>query len=193
MPQNIMDPFTVLINLENGAMPQHTYYLARKASDMRGHYADSEALENLVSENGDPLHYEVFETFPSGESIPEEAGQLMYCISKLQPGKVGNEFFMTKGHYHTVEDTAEIYLCLKGQGYMLMKTADGKWAAEEMSRGRMVYVPSFWAHRSVNTSKDEPLISFCVYPANAGHNYGDIEHEGFPKRIFEQDGQVVIE
>jgi len=188
MPPDLMDPFTVLIDLENGTMPDHTEYLKRNASDMRGHYADSEALEALIGEDNDPLHYEVFET-----PVPEEVGQLRYCISKLQPGKVGDEFFMTKGHYHTVEDTAEIYLCLKGQGYMLMKTTDGKCAAEEMSRGRMVYVPPFWAHRSVNTSKDEPLISFCVYPGNAGHNYGDIEQEGFPKRIFERDGRVVIE
>lgn len=188
MPADLMDPFTILIDLENGTMPDHTNRLGRNASDMRGHYADSDALKNLISDNDDPLHYEVFET-----PVPEKIGQLMYCISKLQPGKVGDEFFMTKGHYHTVEDTAEIYLCLKGQGYMLMKTTDGKCTAEEMSRGRMVYVPPYWAHRSVNTSKDEPLISFCIYPANAGHNYGDIEQEGFPKRIFERDGRVVIE
>jgi len=76
---------------------------------------------------------------------------------------------------------------------MLMKTAGGKWAAEKMSRGLMVYVPPHWAHRSVNTSEDEALVSFCVYPGDAGHNYGDIEQEGFPKRIFERDGRVVIE
>jgi len=149
MPPELMDPFAVLIDLENGTMPDHTNYLKRNASDMRGHYADSEELETLINQDNDPLHYEVFET-----PVPEDLGQLRYCISKLQPGKVGDEFFMTKGHYHTVEDTAEIYLCLKGQGYMLMKTADGKCAAEQMTRGRMVYVPPFWAHRSVNTSAD---------------------------------------
>ncbi|MBL7154715.1 MAG: glucose-6-phosphate isomerase [Phycisphaerae bacterium] len=179
----------MLIDLENGTMPEHTNYLKRNASDMRGHYADSQALEDLIGENDDPLAYEVFEI----PVIPEQAGQLMYCISRLQAGKVGDEFFMTKGHYHTVAATAEIYLCLKGAGYMLMKTSGGRWAVEEMFRGRMVYVPPYWAHRSVNTAKDELLVSFCVYPANAGHNYGDIEQEGFPRRIFERNGQVVIE
>ena len=38
---------------------------------------------------------------------------------------------------------------------------------------------------SVNTG-DEPLISFCVYPADAGHNYGDIEKEGFPRGALPQ-------
>ena len=99
---------------------------------------------------------------------------------------------MTKGHYHQVENTGEIYRCLRGQGYMLMKTADGQCRAEAMGRGRMVYVPPFWAHRSVNTG-GEPLISFCVYPAEAGHNYGDIAREGFPQRVFERNGQCVVE
>jgi len=57
-----------------------------------------------------------------------------------------------------------------------------------MTRGRMVYVPPFWAHRSVNVGRD-PLVSFCVYPAHAGHNYGDIEVQGFPKRVFERAGR----
>lgn len=187
-PSDLMDPFTVLIDLENGTMPEHTNQITRKASDMQGYYANSEALEELISEHNDPLHYEVFEV-----PVAEQAGQLMYCISKLQPGKVGDELFMTKGHYHGIAGTAEIYLCLRGQGIMLMKTAGGKWAVEQMNRGRMVYVPPYWAHRSVNTSKAEPLISFCVYPADAGHNYGDIEQEGFGKRIFERNGEVIIE
>jgi len=187
-PSDLIDPFAILIDLENGTMPEHTNHIVRNTSDMRGHYADSEALEDLIAGQNDPLHYEVFE-----KPVPEKVGQLMYCISRLLPGKVGDEFFMTKGHYHTVLDTAEIYLCLKGRGYMLMKTADGKWTAEQMNRGKMVYVPPYWAHRSVNTSGDEPLVSFCVYPANAGHNYGDIEQEGFTKRILERNGEVVIE
>jgi hypothetical protein len=32
----------------------------RRASSMRGHYQDAEALEKLIREEGDPLHYEVF-------------------------------------------------------------------------------------------------------------------------------------
>jgi glucose-6-phosphate isomerase, archaeal len=185
--KTIMAPFTVNYDLSTGEMLNPKSHLIRRASDMRGHYADSGALEKLISEGGDPLHYEVFET-----PVPEEYGHLMYCISKLQPGRIGQEFFMTKGHYHTVSQTAEIYLCLGGEGYMLMKTSDGATAAEKMVRGAMVYVPPYWAHRSVNTG-NTALVSFCVYPAEAGHNYGDIEQEGFGKRIMLKDGQAVIE
>jgi len=183
---SFIDPFGVRYDLTEGTMHDFTERTTRRASAMRGHYADGEALEQLVAAD-DPVHYEVFE-----KPVPSEAGHLMYCISKLYPGTVGDEYFMTKGHYHTVANTAEIYLCLRGNGFMLMKTTDGRFVGEEFVPGRMVYVPQYWAHRSVNTG-DEPLVSFCVYPGNAGHNYGDIEKEGFLKRVLRRDGVPVIE
>jgi glucose-6-phosphate isomerase len=187
MQQNaeIMTPFGIEIDLETGAMPEATNHIKRRASDMRGYYQDAAALERLIAK-GDPLHYEVFE-----HPVPGAPGHLMYCISKLYPGTVGQECFMTKGHYHTISETAEIYLCLRGEGQMVMKTAAGRFDATPMRRGMMVYVPPLWAHRSVNTG-NEPLVSFCVYPADAGHNYGDIEAEGFPSRVLLIDGEVVI-
>jgi glucose-6-phosphate isomerase, archaeal len=181
-------PFTVAFDLEQGLMHQARHHLVRRAADMRGYYADEPALERLIAEHSNPVHYEVFEV-----PVPEERGHLMYCISTLQPGVVGDECFMTKGHYHSVPNTAEVYLCLRGEGYMVMKTAEGQFAAERMTRGQMVYVPPYWAHRSVNTGTTEPLVSFCVYPAEAGHNYGDIQTEGFPRRVFRRKGQCVIE
>jgi len=174
-------PFGVELDLATGAMSDPDRIIERKTSDLRGYYADSAALERLIA-SGDPLHYRVYE-----KAIPEEDGHLLFCMSILEPGKVGDEYFLTKGHYHTVADTAETYLCVRGTGYLLMKTSEGRWAAEPMRAGRMVYAPPFWAHRSINTG-DEPLISFCVYPAHAGHNYGDIETEGFPRRVVEKDG-----
>ena len=183
---DLLMPFGVDIDLETGEMRNPERTTVRNASSMRGHYADAAALEDLISRHGDPLHYEVFE-----KPVPETRGNLMYCISKLQPGLVGDECFMTKGHYHSVADTAEIYLCLAGEGFMLMKTVEGDCVVEPMSRGRMVYVSPLWAHRSVNTGR-VPLISFCVYPAEAGHNYGDIERQGFPKRAVQRDGKAVL-
>lgn len=178
-----MQPFALEINLQTGEMLEPERAVIRRASDMRGYYADPGALERLIADKGDPIHYEVFE-----KPVPETQGNLMYCISKLQPGLVGDEFYMTKGHYHAVRDTAELYLCLRGQGFMLMKTEAGECVAEAMARGRLVYVPPNWAHRSVNTGS-EPLVSFCVYPAEAGHNYGDIEEQGFPKRVLRVQGE----
>ncbi|HEY9593414.1 MAG TPA: glucose-6-phosphate isomerase family protein [Spirochaetia bacterium] len=181
-----MTPFGVDLDLVWGIMKKPESHVIRLASSMRGHYKDGKALEALVAQ-GDPVHYEVFEG-----KVPLEVGQLMFCVSKTYPGTVGGECFMTKGHYHEAPDTAEIYLCLRGQGFMLMKLSDGRSAYEPFYPGRLCYVPPYWAHRTVNTG-DDPLISLCVYPGNAGHNYGDIEKEGFPVRVFKRAGKVEIE
>lgn len=178
-------PFAVDFDLAGGIMKQPDRHLVRRASDMRGHFADPPALERLI-EAGDPVLYEVFE-----KAIPEERGHLQVCISLTRAGTVAGEYFMTKGHYHAVAGTAEVYLCLRGSGCMLMKTADGEGAWERFQPGRLVYVPPFWAHRTVNTG-GEPLVSLCVYPGDAGHNYGDIEREGFPMRVFDRGGEAQI-
>ena len=181
-----IQPFAVSFNLAEGIMHNPKSHLVRRAGDMKGHYRDHEALADLVAA-GNPTHYEVFET-----PVPHEYGHLMYCISKLHPGLVGEEWFMTKGHYHTAINTGEIYLALRGEGLMMMKTPDGQCRYERFEPGRMVYVPPYWGHRSINTGR-EPLISFCVYPGDAGHNYGDIEKEGFPRRAFSRNGATVVE
>jgi glucose-6-phosphate isomerase len=36
------------------------------------------------------------------------------------------------------------------------------------------------------------LVTFFVYPADAGHDYGSIEKQGFRKLIVEQDGRPAI-
>lgn len=186
MPETtLIKPFGLDIDLVEGVMASPDRHLTRRASDMKGYYQDAAALDRLIA-SGNPIHYEVFE-----REIPEEYGHLLFCISKLYPGTVGTECFMTKGHYHSVVQTGEIYLCIRGEGFMIMKDPDGNPAAEPMRRNRMVYVPPYFGHRSVNTG-DEPLISFCVYPADAGHNYGDIEREGFPQRVFKVGGKVTI-
>ena len=148
---------------------------------MRGQYADRAAYERML-EHGDPLVYEVFEN-----QVPSRAGELAHGTSVVHPGRVGDEYFMTKGHVHAVPDTAEVYYCLSGQGFMALETAEGEWAAEEFVPGKIVYVPPFWAHRSVNAG-DTDLVLFFVYPGNAGHDYRTIEDKGFRKRLVEKNG-----
>ena len=120
--------------------------------------------------------------------VPESAGDIAFGTSITYPGRVGDEYFMTKGHFHTILDTAETYYCLRGEGYMLMENPEGDWEARELRSGSAVYVPGRYAHRSVNTSPTEPLITFFAFRADAGHNYGAIETRGFRKRIVERAG-----
>jgi oxalate decarboxylase/phosphoglucose isomerase-like protein (cupin superfamily) len=43
---------------------------------------------------------------------------------------------MTKGHYHKKVETDEIYLYLRGEGYMMMKTEAGECRYEFTRRGK---------------------------------------------------------
>jgi glucose-6-phosphate isomerase len=157
----------------------------RLLSQMRGMFADTAAYEARLAE-GDPVVYEFYEL-----GAPEHAGDLAPGTSITYPGKVGDEYFMTKGHFHTILDTGEVYYTLSGEGYMLIENTDGDWAAHELSPGKMVYVPKGYAHRSINTG-ETPLVTFFAFRGDAGHDYGTIEDKGYRKLIVEQDGKPAI-
>lgn len=75
---------------------------------------------------------------------------------------------------------------------MLLENQDGDWSAQEITAGQAVYVPKGYAHRSINTSPDEQLITFFVYRADAGHNYGTIEEKGYRKLLVDRGGRPTI-
>lgn len=185
--QNAQDkPFSFGIDLPGAKLTRFDNHILRRLSSMKGQYADQAAYEALLA-NEDVLLYEVYETVR-----PHESGELLNGLSVVYPGKVGQEYFMTKGHFHTILETAEVYYCLKGSGLMVMETPEGDWAVEELCPGWVLYVPPRWAHRSVNTSQVEALVTFFVYPGHAGHDYGTIEQQGFRKLVVEMDGQPQI-
>ena len=179
-------PFTFTIPFPNVVPSRIDNHIQRHLSAMKGQFCDVHAYETLLKKQ-DQLIYEVYEIHR-----PEAAGELLMGISVVHPGRVGKEFFMTKGHFHNVRDTAETYYVLKGEGFMVMETAEGDWAVEPLSPGKVLYVPPWWAHRSVCTSCQEDLVTFFVYPANAGHDYGTIEQKGFRKLVLEGENGFEI-
>lgn len=185
-PQLQPRPFSFDINLTGSWQTQFDRKIERRLSALRGQYTNAEAYQASVN-GGDPLVYEVFEIHR-----PAEAGEMLNGLSVVHPGKVGAEYYMTKGHYHSVRNTAEIYHCLRGHGYLLMENENGEWTAEEFRPGRVVYVTPGWAHRSVNVSPSEDLITFFAYPGHAGHDYATIETSGFRKLIVDKHGEAAI-
>jgi len=179
-------PYSFDIHAPDFIPSTYDNHIKRNLSAMEGQFLDQEAYQTLLAE-GDRQLYEVYEL-----KRPEIAGELLHGISITHPGKVGDEYNMTKGHFHTVLETSEVYYCLKGQGYMVMETPEGEWAVEALYPGRVLYVLPRWAHRSVNTGSGEDLITLFVYPGNSGHDYGTIESQGFRKLVVEMDGQPAI-
>jgi glucose-6-phosphate isomerase, archaeal len=180
---SFMLPSTVDFDLVNG-LSQTKAPIQRNLSKMRGIFLDGDALEERVSREGDPLVYEFFDM-----GVPDSEKDVAYGTSITYPGKVGYEYFMTKGHFHSVIDTAEVYYCLRGHGYMMMETPEGEVEYREFLPGKAVYVPGRWAHRSINVHPSEPLITFFAFPGNAGHDYGTIESKGFRRLMVERDGK----
>jgi glucose-6-phosphate isomerase len=179
-------PFTFDLVLPQALPSRFDNHIVRRLSSMKAQFADPQAYAAQL-EKEDSVLYEVYEL-----QRPERAGELLHGISIVHPGKVGDEYYMTKGHFHTVLETAEIYQCLKGEGVMVMETPEGDWAVEELRPGRILYVPPRWAHRSVNTGSQADLATFFVYPGNAGHDYGTIETQGFRKLMLEVTGRPHI-
>ena len=158
----------------------------RYLSQMKGMFHDSAAYDALMKD-GDPLVYEFH-----GLPLPETDGDFSFGCSILNPGKVGDEYYFTKGHFHNILETGEVYYCLNGHGYMMMENMEGDWLALEMHKGEVVYVPKGYAHRSINVDPREQLITFFVYRADAGHDYGTIETKGYRKLLVDRDGEPTI-
>ena len=121
MPVNGNRPFTydMLIQVEQIAMSAYDNHIIRRLSSMKNQFLDSAAYTAML-EKEDRLMYEVYEM-----RLPEDAGVLLQGISIIHPGKVGDEYFMTKGHFHAVLETSEVYYCLRGTGYMVMENPEG--------------------------------------------------------------------
>lgn len=159
----------------------------RFLSQMKGMFSNEQALQDKIASEGDSMIYE-FYNLP----LPNDAGDLAFGCSILNPGEVGDEYYFTKGHFHTILETAEVYYCLKGHGYMLLESPEGDWSAQELNAGEAVYVPKRYAHRSINVDPTEQLVTFYVYRADAGHDYGTIETKGYRKLLVEKDGKPAI-
>ncbi len=181
-------PFSFSLSMPDLVSSKIDNHIQRRLSDLRGQFYDEDSLERMISVN-DELLYDVYEI-----KRPEVEGELLMGFSIVHPGKVGNEFYMTKGHYHSVLDTSEVYYCLRGEGYMVMETPEGDTSVEPLTPGSILYVPPRWAHRSVCTGRQDDLVTFFIYPGNAGHDYGTIEQVGFRKLVVDgPDGPEIID
>jgi glucose-6-phosphate isomerase len=175
--------FTLDFSLADG-LSKTASSTKRRLSQMKGMFADQAAYEKALAAE-DSLVYEFYEL-----GAPEQSGEIAFGTSITYPGKIGNEYFMTKGHFHTILETAETYYTLSGEGGMLMESPEGDTLFLPMKPGMAVYVPKRYAHRSVNTGRI-PLVSFFAFRGDAGHNYGAIESKGYHKLVVEgKDGKV---
>ena len=180
MPNDLMPPFTKHVDLASGTIEGAHRVQTRRLSDLRGMFGDGAAEAAMADD--DPLVYRVYDA----HDTPQVEGQLLFSTTVIEPGRVGDEFFMTRGHYHAKSDRAEVYYGLEGEGFLLLQTRDGQVDAQRITPGAAAYVPPHWGHRTVNTGAT-PFVFLAVFPADAGYDYGSIREHGFAARILAGD------
>jgi glucose-6-phosphate isomerase, archaeal len=156
----------------------------RRLSDLHGVFADERAYERAVAD-GDPIVYTV-QSLEPGDSD----GDLHYGIGTILPGRIGEEYYMTKGHLHFWRPAAEVYVGLRGTGAMLLEDEEtGESRLVPLGSGQIVYVPGHTAHRTINSGAD-PLVYIGIFSARAGHDYSSIAAKNF-RHVVVADGDGV--
>jgi len=167
-----VDPASLEVDLARGVLAGRSERYEKHLEDLRGLYRDREAFEAaLAADDGAPVYWVDSSTVERGD------GALTIGLSVLRPGRVGDEFAMTRGHLHARAEFAELYYGLAGSGVMLLESLDGRSQALPISAGVAVHVPGGWIHRSVNVGDDTLQTLFC-YATEAGQDYGIIERAG---------------
>jgi len=154
----------------------------RVLKDIASIFLDQDALKNIPEET---TVYQVQSWLPVAEGTP---GGLFFGTSTILPGKVGNEYFMTKGHYHAKSDRAEFYWGVQGKGMLMLMDRDRNTWAEEVYPGSLHYIGGDIAHRLANTGSENLIVGAC-WPSDAGHDYEQIATNGFSARLVEVDGK----
>lgn len=177
-----VEPRRCEIDLDQGRLTNAAGRYQKALRDLDGLYADAAAFAALCAKQADRVVYEVTDVKPE-----QAEGGLIFGVTRMLPGRVGDEFFMTRGHIHARPDRPEIYCGLKGSGLMLLESPHGDIRIVEVGPQGICYVPPYWIHRSVNTGSGDLVMSFS-YPADAGQDYGIIERSGGMRSRIVADG-----
>ncbi len=178
-------PLAKAMHFQNTLEGHQIEKTVRTAAELKGFYEDSNALRSMHAHT---IMYEVDSYFPVNSGT---AGGLFFGITRIHPGKVGDEYFMTKGHFHKMKDRGEFYWGMKGEGLLVLMDEERNTRAEKVGPGSIHYIPGFTAHRVCNTGKDTLVFGAC-WPSDAGHDYTTILEKGFSVRVMEIGGKAKL-
>lgn len=164
---------------------ENTESTVKQLAQLQGVFGDETAFRTM---NQSKVIYEVTSHMQVTEG---KSGGLFFGVSKIHPGTVGNEYFMTKGHFHEKRDTGEYYFGISGSGLLLLMDEAGECSAQRVVKNSLHYIPGNIAHRLVNTGGDMLVVGAC-WPADAGHDYDSMLERGFPVRVCRVSGEAAL-
>ena len=119
----------------------------------------------------------------------------------IEPGKLGEEFTKTFGHYHTVNPQPELYRVLSGNGVLILQKKhikEGEWTPEKVdevlivkaSAGDQLLINPEYGHSWTNAGS-EPLVLLDNWSyGHSDEDYVFIEkHKGMAYYIVDSNGQ----
>lgn len=180
---HLREPESWEVDLSTGVLRGSPNRYAKTLRELAGLYEDELAFGRMSAEYGDMLVYEVTDFRPSARS-----GDMIVGVTRMVPGRIGREFYMTRGHIHARPNRPELYYGEAGHGVMLLESPAGDVRTVEILPRTMCYVPPFWIHRSVNVGRDQLVMTFA-YPADSGQDYDIIEKSGGMRTRIVDDGK----
>lgn len=193
LPVKLGDDFRLIF--EEGLRPVEP--TVRKLEDMRPVLAQQNGTgpENLYF-----MYRDV--SFPGDHDIAVQY-RVRYDLTVIVPGKIGNEYIKTAGHYHpTANGTSltypEVYEVIHGTAHYLLQKVGEKAGTVldivlvEAKAGDKVIVPPNYGHITINAGS-EPLVMANWVERYFSSTYDPIRHyRGAAYYEIEEDGQPVF-
>ncbi|MCC6729631.1 MAG: glucose-6-phosphate isomerase [Chthonomonadales bacterium] len=154
----------------------------RTLAGLRGYFRE-EAVRASMPQEVVVYRVRAFEPIPEGRP-----GAICCATTSLEPGVVGDEYFLTRGHFHAAEDRPELEVAVRGRGVLVLMKPDGYTRVEWMGPGSLHHVPPSTAHLVVNVGV-EPLVFESYWPSETGHDYEATAWRGFGLRVLRVDGR----
>ena len=107
----IREPQIVSVDVAAGRLAGANGRYAKTLSQLSGLYEDASSYEAALQAYGETPVYEVMDLHPSSA-----AGDLIFGVTRMVPGKIGREYFLTRGHIHAKANRPEIYYGESGNG-----------------------------------------------------------------------------
>jgi glucose-6-phosphate isomerase len=179
----LVEPARCRVRIDDGRLEGATGRYEKRLSELASLYEDAAAFAAALKMQGDRVVYAVEDFRPSARD-----GDMIFGVTLMKPGKIGREYFVTRGHIHARTDRPELYVGQKGRGLMLMESPEGEIRTAEIEPMSACYVPPFWIHRSINIG-DEDLVMLFAYPADSGQDYDVIARSGGMRKRVVDDGK----
>jgi len=151
-------------------------------------------LENSKADGLDPIYRVWRQIHLRQDNEKIKAANLRYDLTLILPGKIGNEFSKTAGHYHL--PYPEIFEVLCGRAHFLVQKPDkdskniSKVYLAEAGPGEKFIVPPGFGHNTINIF-DKPLLMANWVSKRAIYDYEPYKNNHGACYYLTADGDLV--